>query len=72
MLVNPIVEELIVAAPTAELAMERFVLEEENATLVVAGWPNDWVFGCIRICPPLKVARRFRAFVTWVPVIGAN
>lgn len=68
MIANPIVEELVLAAPTAELAMERFCLDEEKGTLLVVGCPRGCSFGVIRICPPLKkVARRFRAFVTWLP-----
>lgn len=67
MLANPIVEELILAAPTAELAMEMFALDIQNNVFDI---PIAWCWtthslGTIRICPPLKVAKRFRTFVTW-------
>lgn len=61
MLAKPIVQELTLAASSAELAMDRYILKD--------AWkcPTSYKFGTIRICPPLKVAKRFRAFVTWVP-----
>lgn len=67
MLSNPIVEELVLAALTAELAMEQCTLDMETSVMAT---PNGvfFGFGTIRICPPLKVAKRFRAFVTWLPI----
>jgi hypothetical protein len=66
-LANPVVEELILAGPTAELAMEQFVLENEDLSVPTPPDGAIYGFGCIRVCPPLRVAKRFRAFVTWVP-----
>lgn len=64
MLADPIVEELILAAPTAELAMKQYALGKEGETMTVPNRPNEllyrtvYEYGCIRICPPLKVANR--------------
>ena len=67
MLAEPIVEELILAGPTAELAMERHALDNENVVMGVPGYVPVYTFSSIRIAPPLKVPERFRAFVTWLP-----
>lgn len=69
MLADPIVEELILAAPTRELAMEMCALDcaiEMGMTLA------GYTFGTIRICPPLRVKKRFRALRDVVACEGSE
>jgi hypothetical protein len=69
---NPIVEQLILAGPTREVAMEMFTLEVEDEEQqdvyrhVRGGTPYE--FGTIRVGPERPfAANRFRAYVTWMP-----
>ena len=66
MIPTPIVEELILAGRTPGGARTMFEVDYKRKK-VRFGSPPLYMFGTIRICPPLRVPRRFRAFVTWLP-----
>lgn len=65
MLANPIVEELILAGDTSNVARVMFEIDANGETVLFEGVPYS--FGRILMYPPLKAAQRFRAFVTWLP-----
>lgn len=70
MVAKAYVQATTLAGLTPDLARHGFRSEVEAAGGRIMFGDRRYDILAVRIAPPLKVARRFRAAVTWVPVRG--